>query len=85
MFSYKVKPYYSFKLDWKPGQDTNAFWEEVILWMTTEFGLPSYRVSNWKATPLLRWAYQSSPDEMRFKFRNKEDLMLAKLRWGNDG
>ena len=85
MHSYKVEPYYSFKLDWKEGQNDNAFWEEVILWMTTEFGLPSYKVSNWKASPIKRWAYQSSLDDMIFRFRDKEDLMVAKLRWGNDG
>jgi hypothetical protein len=84
VFSYKVKPYYSFKLDWKPGQDTNAFWEEVILWMTTEFGLPSYKVNNWQAKPIKRWAYQSSLNDMIFRFRNPEDAMLAKLRWGDN-
>lgn len=76
---------YSLTLVWKEGQNSNAFWEEVILWMTTEFGLPSYQVSNWKANPVKRWAYETSLEEMRFRFRNKEDQVLAKLRWGNNG
>ena len=76
---------YSLTLTWKEGQNSNAFWEEVVLWMTTEFGLPSYQVSNWKANPIERWAYETSLEEMRFRFRNKEDQVLAKLRWGNNG
>ena len=67
---------YSLTLVWKEGQNDKDFWDEVVLWMTTEFGLPSYKVSNWKAEPVTRWAYESSLDEMRFKFCNKEDQML---------
>lgn len=76
---------YSLTLVWKEGQNDKDFWDEVVLWMTTEFGLPSYQVYNWKATPLKRWAYYSSSEDMTFNFRNKEDQMLAKLRWGTNG
>lgn len=64
---------YSVKKKWTLGQDTDAWWNTVCVWVIENYGLPG---DNYRT--------ELSKDYMIFKFKEKEHAMITALRWGND-
>ena len=63
-----VKTVYEIKIEWKLGQDTNKWWNQVCADIMEVFGLPGGR-------------YTSHPYEdcMLFRFNSIKDYHLCKL------
>ena len=64
---------YSVKKKWTLGQDTDAWWNTVCVWVIENYGLPGDN-----------YITELSKDYMIFKFNEKEHAMIAAIRWGND-
>lgn len=59
------------KIEWKLGQDTTEWWDQVCIWAIEEFGLPGHKFKT-----------ELTEDYMIFDFNEKEDAALMLLRWG---
>jgi hypothetical protein len=64
---------YHIRKDWTTDQDTDAWWNNVCVWVIENYGLPGDN-----------YVTELSSDYMIFKFKEKEHAMVTALRWGND-
>ena len=64
---------YTVRKNWKLGQDTDSWWNQVCIFVIENFGMPGDN-----------YITELSPDYMIFKFKEKEHAMITALRWGND-
>jgi hypothetical protein len=64
---------YKVKINWKLDQDTDDWWNMACIWMIEEFGLPGDKYKT-----------ELTEDYMIFDFEEKENAMIAALRWGNE-
>ena len=64
---------YKVKIDWKLGQDSNEWWNQVCIWAIEEFGLPGGKYKT-----------ELTEDYMIFNFEEQENAAVMALRWGNN-